>query len=409
MDAQQIATTKSDLQGSWLGHWKKTKRGTLAGATGMGKTKPSVDTMMELWRGWKALLSPEDIVDGPAIRPPKIFLAVPTEKLRDEGWPEEVENWYGEEGKEMWDTCVTAVCYISIHKYRGSEYDLVIFDEIHWITPLSSTFFENNKIHAVMGLTATAPNHNRDPEKYDIIKKYAPIIFSYSLDQGVEDGVIADFEINVVMIPLDHVTKNIPAGTKAKPFMTTEAAHYEWLCGSIKKLYVLQKMNGDPNIEKRIMYTTLKRTRFIYNLPSKTAFAKKLMEHVISDKRTLIFCGSIEQSRTLCGTEVYNSKDNSNGKFEEFKSGKGTFLGVVNAANEGHNIADLDQAIIVQVNSNERHLVQRIGRTVRVREGHKAVAWVLCSQGTMDENWVEKSLANIDRSKIRYWSHKEFI
>lgn len=413
MNVQQMAETKSELQLAWKTQWEKNgRKGTLAGATGLGKTKPAIDVMMALWEMYKRSLADEEngMLTMFPITPPKILVVVPTEKLRDEGWPEEVKQWYGEEGMEMWKTCVKAVCYISLHKYQSEHYSLVVLDEVHWITPLSALWFKQNTYEAIMGLTATSPDKNRDQEKYDIIKQFCPVIFSYSLDQGVEDGVVADFEINVVMVPLDDKAKVIPAGSKTKPFLTTESAHYDYLCKSIKKLYMLRNTPGQnvATVDKRIMFETLRRTRFIYDLPSKTAMAKKLMDQMIGNKRTIVFCGSIKQSRILCGEEVFNSKDKSNGKFERFKAGEGSFLGVVNAANEGHNIKDLDQAIIVQVNSNERHLVQRIGRTVRAREGHKAVVWILCSQGTMDESWVGKSLANFDQSKIRYWSHKEF-
>lgn len=403
-----MAETKSELQLAWRHQWHKhNKHGTLAGATGIGKTKPAIDEMMELWYEYqKALADENTIVHGP----PKIFLAVPTEKLRDEGWPEEIENWYGEDGLEMWKQCVRAECYISMHKVQGHTFNLVVLDEVHSLTLLSYQFFKLNTCIAVMGMTATAPDKDRDPDKYLMLKDIAPVIFSYSLDQGVEDGVVADFEINVILMPLDDSAKVIDAGTKAKPFKTTEKLHYDYMCKNLKSLFMQKNRPGanHQQLETRIKFATLARTRFIYNLPSKTAMAKVLMDSVIGDKRTIIFCGSIAQCDTLCGKEVYHSKS-SGDKFTKFKAGEGTFIGVVNSANEGHNIINLDQAIIVQVNSNERHLVQRIGRAVRAREGHKAIIYILCTQGTMDENWVEKSLANFDKSKIQYCSHKQFI
>lgn len=401
-----MAETKSELQLAWKTQWyNHGKKGTLAGATGIGKTKPAIDEMMELWNVYlynKQKLSIDLL--------PKIFLAVPTEKLRDEGWPEEVAQWYGEEGLTMWKQCVQAECYASVNTVKDTHFDLVIFDEIHWITPASSLFFAHNTFDAIMGMTATSPNLKRDPEKYAIIKQHAPVIFSYSLDQGVEDGVVADFEINVIMMPLDSSTKNITAGTKLKPFLTTESGHYEYLCKNLRKLFMLANVAGQNRamVEKRIMFATLARTRFIYNLPSKTRMAKKLMESALPDKRTLIFCGSIKQADELCGEHVFHSKANSNGKFEAFKAGEGEYLGVVNAANEGHNIVNLDQAIIIQVNSNERNLVQRIGRAVRAREDHKAIIWIICVQGTADEKWVEKALVNFNPEKIRYFTSKEF-
>lgn len=426
MNATQIAETKAALQEAFRTQWYKHNCvGTLAGATGFGKTKPAIDEMMKQWRVYKADLIKESegwMFMFP-LRAPSIFLAVPTEKLRDEGWPDEVRFWYGDEGMEMWNTCVEAQCYISLHKIRNKHFSLVIMDEIHNITILSNLFFKQNTYTAVMGLTATVPDAKRDPDKHLIIQSIAPVVFVYTLDQGVEDGTVADFRINVVYATLDAVTRNITAGTKAKPFLTTEKGQYEYLTTKIDKMFVqqgqlkqsIQQPFADPSLSKdldkletRIQFDLLARTRFIYNLPSKTRLAARMMKQLVPNKRTIIFCGSIAQSKILCGDEVYNSKENTDSKFEKFKAGEGQFLGVVNAANEGHNIANLDQALIVQVNSNERHLVQRIGRAVRAREGHVADIWIICVRGTVDEKWVEKALTNFNKDKIFYHDSSMF-
>jgi superfamily II DNA or RNA helicase len=395
MDIQQVHETKSDLQLAWRHQWKKhNKRATLAGATGIGKTKPAIDEMMELYR----------------VRPTcKIFVAVPTTDLRDNGWPDQVKHWYGEEGTLMWNECVHAECYVSMDNVKGQFWDLVILDEVHWITPNSAKFFDTNTYEGIMGMTATAPEYARDPVKYSIIDKYAPVLFSYSLSQGVEDGIVADYRINVIMMPLESTKKTVKAGSKAKPFMTTEKAQYEYIFKQLRQLHILQNVPGIDQEEtaKRAMFKTLELNRFINNLQSKTELARKLMAQILPNKRTIIFCGSIQQADTLCGEYVYHSKVKSD-YFQKFKEGEGQYIGVVNAANEGHNIVNLDQAIVVQLNSNERHLVQRIGRTVRVREDHTAMIWILCAQGTADETWLEKSMANLDRNKVHYLSSKEF-
>lgn len=44
------------------------------------------------------------------------------------------------------------------------------------------------------------------------------------------DWVYATYKITVVSVALDITTKNIPGGTKLKPFMTTESAAYTYHC-----------------------------------------------------------------------------------------------------------------------------------------------------------------------------------
>ncbi|WP_372341155.1 DEAD/DEAH box helicase, partial [Escherichia coli] len=142
---------------------------------------------------------------------------------------------------------VKTVCFAPLKKELGKKYKLVILDEVHRLTDMSAAAFKEtgediltefmaeNLAEAVMGLTATVPDPKRDPDKARIIAQIAPVVFTYSLDQGVEDGMIADYKIRVIQSVLDNSTKNIKGGTKQKPFLTTEAAQYEYLEKQIRK------------------------------------------------------------------------------------------------------------------------------------------------------------------------------
>jgi superfamily II DNA or RNA helicase len=78
-------------------------------------------------------------------------LVVPTEKLRDENWKEEFDKWGA---TELWSkNTKTMLCSASKIDYI----DLLILDEGHNITALSSEIFKNNKVKNVVLLTATPP------------------------------------------------------------------------------------------------------------------------------------------------------------------------------------------------------------------------------------------------------------
>lgn len=382
--------------------------GTLAVATGVGKSKIAVWAMIRL------------IKENPNAR---ILLVVPTEKLRDENWPEEFTKW---KVSKVIMPRLKAICFASLSKEKNQKYDLVVLDEIHRLTELSATgftreddtgatgadglrsFFQNNLAPKVLGLTATVPDIKRDPIKYHIIKEIAPVIFKYTLDQAVQDGVVADFEIRVIEIPLERVLKEIKGGTAQHPFMQTEVSAYEWLNKKVNQALAMSK--GNPAMQKNAKFKLLERTRFIANLPSKERVAHLVLQkiHFGQNKRTVVFCGGIEQSRRICGQNVFNSEDKSTGMLELFKAEKIDLLGVVNALNEGHNIPNLDQILVVQVSSNDRDIIQRIGRAIRKRPGHKAMIYILCSTGTQDASWVKKSLANLDPARIVYDSYNNY-
>lgn len=70
---------------------------------------------------------------------------------------------------------------------------------------------------------------------------------------------------------------------------------------------------------------------------------------------------------------------------------------------EGKNLTEPDNAIIVQVDSVERNLVQRIGRLVRIRYDnlqHKARIIILVAKDTADENWYNAAISDFDSKRI---------
>ena len=77
--------------------------------------------------------------------------------------------------------------------------------------------------------------------------------------------------------------------------------------------------------------------------------------------------------------------------------------------NEGQNIPNLDNAVIVQLNSNELSTIQRIGRCIRYRPGHEATIYILSVVQTQDEKWVKKALENFDTNNIEYVSYKNYL
>lgn len=393
--------TKAAIQEAAGNAWALAgRRGTIVGGTGVGKSKIAINELM----GYNGKIH--------------ALIVTPTRPMRDETWPAEMKKWGVSDMLERSD--IKIICYASLSREKGRHYTHVILDEIHWLTELNagffrsaqtgdnegsvgllSQFFATNVADAVMGLTATEPDPKRDPDKALIIDQIAPVCFRYSLDQGVEDGVIRDYEIRVIMMLLDRVNKNVKGGTKIKPFMTTEAAQYDYLSRSINKFRMLAANN--PKLEKMVMFQTLARTRFIYNLPSKTALAKRVIAKEAPGKRTLVFCGSIAQCDALFGNAVYHSKSGKT-VLDEFMNKTRDLMGCVNALNEGMNIDELEQEIIIQISSNERHLVQRAGRALRIGLDCKGIIYILCVQGTVDESWLKKSLAGFDENRIVYLS-----
>lgn len=410
MDTTQLDVNliRQAVQDSAYRTWENAgRKGTIVMATGVGKSKLAVRRVEELAEEWFS-------AQGKLPRP-EILLVTPTEKLRDENWPAEFEKW-GVRG--YMENLVKRICYASLKNEKGNYYKLVIADECHRWTSLNAEgfreddsltqFLTDNLCDELMGLTATEPDMHRDKVKYDIVDQIAPVCFRYTLDQAVSDGIIPPYEIRIILVPLEKMLKEISGGTSKCPFKVTEQSKYEYINKQVMKAQIASRKN--PNSKwAQSMYGI--RMRFLCNLPSKTRVAKKLLEKVLKGKRTLVFCGSIDQSRQLCGDNVYNSsaEDKKRDMLTKFKSQEIDYLGVVRAVDEGHNIDEMDQAVIVQLNSNERDLIQRVGRVLRYRPGHKPMIYIIVAQGTKDQDWATKALADFDRSRIVYDSYLNYV
>jgi superfamily II DNA or RNA helicase len=371
-------TKKSEIQDEALQTWINNQcKGSLAMATGAGKSRC-------------AILAVKYLIETLNIKKPNICLIVPTEVLRDVTWNDEFTKWKVKRYYKFLDR----YCYVSINKIENKKYDLIILDELQNLTENSAKFFSQNVCDRVIGLSATPPS---DEIKKVLVKLHCPVVYEYSLDEAVENGVVSPYKINLVEVQLDNIDKYIKAGTKANPFMTTEYNHYQYLCKQILRLKFAGK-------QQAAMFAQLNRQRFIGNLKSKTEIAKLIKNKYIKDDRALIFCHSIAQAEEMC-QHSFHSKSKGN-SLEDLRNKKINQLSCVKALNEGQNIPDLDSAIIIQVNSVERNVIQQMGRIVRWRPDHEAVIWILIAVNTQDETWWNKCSENIDKTRITYINAK---
>jgi len=363
--------------------------GLIAAATGAGKSKIAIDAA-------------QDVVS--AKKTAKILVCVPTEKLRDENWEDEFRKW----GLiRLYNKNVERTCHVSMSKIVGQEFDLVIFDEAHNITESNSSFFRQNKIEKCIALSATPPSDST--KKFLLGEANLKTVYTLSLDTAVKLRMVAPYEITVVETRLESTKKTVPGGSKDKPFLNTEKNHYEYLTKTINSLMFNSNRTAQQNAA--LKFKTINRMHFIYNLESKLEVAKQVIARLPQDERTLIFCANIEQAEKL-SPHVFHSKS-SDEDLNRFKKGQIHELACVKSLNEGHNIPiKVDNAIIVQLNSNDRNLIQRIGRILRYKKGHVAKVIIILCIDTVDENWYIKATAGLDSSKItriRFRKEEELV
>lgn len=368
-DAVQI-----EAQTNWVNNHEW---GILAMATGTGKSRVAIE---------------ECIIRCAIASDSKILLIVPTEKLRDENWKEEFIKWGAE---SIYNNNVERYCYASISNIWNQNFDLIIADEVHNLTPNNSEFFNQNTADRLIGLTATPPDNL---QKIELFKKlHLKIDYEVSLDIAVELRMVSPYEMTVIECRLEDIVKTIPAGTKDKPFLTTEKKAYEYQSKLVNKTFGIANPIKRGAAQK---FRRLSRMRFLKDLESTTENVKFILNNFITpDEKTLIFCGGISQANELCQHRFHSKTDDI--AFNLFKEGQINKLTCVAALNEGMNIEGITTIIITCPESGDTTITQQIGRGVRFKVGFIAKIIVFVIVDTVSDEWFKKASAGFDQSKIR--------
>lgn len=322
----------------------------------------------------------------------KILWVTPNTKLRDEDIPIEFKQWKA----LSYLNKTTIICYASLAEHKG-KYDKIILDEYQDITSTNAEplFNGNIKYNTIIGLSGTHPKHK---EKQDIYSRLnLKILVSISIDEAVEKNLIAPYKITVIECKLNNKDRYVLSGSKKVQFYQTEKAKYEYLSKSINLKLIRNE------IVPRMYY--LRRMKFLYNLKSKNTFAKNFIKKLTG--RTLVFTGSIEQAEFICDKTYHSKTDNKD--LKDFLEGKINTLACVNSGGTGFTYKNVDNFVIVQVNSDKKgDATQKIARSLVLQEEYVANIFILVVADTVDETWKDKVLENFDKEKIKHVSYKNY-
>jgi superfamily II DNA or RNA helicase len=324
-------------------------------------------------------------------KPKSILWVTPSSELADKDIPEEFVKWKATRfvGK------LTTTTWMSLNKIKG-HFDLIVLDEEQFATEnnLNSIAFESVTYNNILSMTGTPTKHDHKKELYK--KLGLTILVNLSINKAVDMGLLSNYTIKVLEVEMG-TGKDIKAGTKIKPFLTSEVSQYEWLTRSMKQAV----MQG----RKDAMFKVLARMRVIKNSPSKLVATQELLRKI--GGRRLIFSATIDQAENLSDYTYHSKTDNK--YLHLFKSGEVDELALVNAGGTGHTYKAIDHLIIVQADSDKNGLTsQKICRTLLEQKDYQAVVWIICLMGTQDEKWIASTLESFNTSKIEYIKFKNF-
>ena len=274
-------------------------------------------------------------------------------------------------------------CYQTVRNWKNFKIGLVIADEIHdSISPENCKFYFNNTYEGILGLTA---KFNGDKiydfsndkfliEKFgklyvyksDILDLIAPIVYTYNINEGQKDNTSRNLNIYIFNHDLDAVSKNIEAGSKARPFYQTEYAAYKYLTKKFNDCIKMEPcLNEDlsdfetkKNLE--ILKIVNKRTKFLHTLPSRFRLVRTLLKY-LNDK-TIIFGNSISELEKFTPNVVSSKKsDAQNDAIRDlFDKDIINTIGSFKKLKQGANLDKVANCIIHSYYSTEIDFIQRI-------------------------------------------------
>ena len=312
------------------------------------------------------------------LQPSSILIVYPDNKIK-KSWLDEFERM------EYSHPNITFTTYLSLHKYQEIKFDIVVLDEVHLMSEnqiiVSQELFKLNSRR--LCLTGTLAKDTRATIMATLGLR---VIAEYSIEQAIEEGVIADYEISVVQVPLDTRIKLYKGKTEKQKFDSLS--------------WVIDKLQREG---KETFFLRLQRMRIIQNsLAKKNKTISLLKEY--NDQRVLVFCGIIKIADSL-GIPSYHSKSSEKNIFEDFVKGNIKHMAVCKIGNTGITYTPLNRVIMNYFSSNSEDFTQRVMRCTSMEYDNpdkKALITILSSNEKIELDWLKKAISSFNKSKIKY-------
>jgi superfamily II DNA or RNA helicase len=305
-----------------------------------------------------------------------ILIAYPDNKLK-QTWMDEMDLWdYDHPNIEF-------VNFSSLKKHVGQAYDFVIIDEFHSCSENERELAQ--KILEAADHTLCLSGTISDDTRFDWELME---IASYSTQDGIRDGILADYQISVHLVELDDLVKVKDKKGKEK----TEKKRYA------DYTYVIEKLKREG---ANFMHLALSRNRLSQSSIGKMNHLKKLLSK-LHDKRVLVFTGLANVADSI-GIPSYHSKSKDDLAYREFQSGEVNHLALAAMGKVGVTYKALDSVILLNFTYNAEESSQILNRAIKLDyHGKIADLHIICLNEPPELKKIKESLSMLNQSKIKY-------
>ena len=273
-----------------------------------------------------------------------------------------------------------------INKMPFENIDLIIVDEIHefsieQLKSLKKLIGTNKSI----ALTGTMTNKTLSDIQTILGMK---VCFKYTIEEAVEDGVLADYRLYIHEVELDDVFKYIIT----KKGSITEKKRFQQLTWLKDKL---------AKEGKNTFFLDLKIINLLQNSLAKRNKTISLLKEY-DEERILVFCGTTETADKL-GIPVYHSKSGEKELFDAFCNGEGKHLATIKMMQAGITIKPINKGICNYLSGSPEDSAQKLCRFLGMEYDNpnkQSEIHIISSNTTFEKERLKSALMWFDESKI---------
>jgi superfamily II DNA or RNA helicase len=277
---------------------------------------------------------------------------------------------------------ISFCCNKSLKKYEGYYFDLLIVDESHMEIDIYINYIEYlimiNENVEILCLTGT-PKTNH--ENYEKVQEFVPISFSKIIDDAIDEEILNNYNIHVIKTYLNNKERN-------------------------QYSFWHQRYKNGP---KGFSFELQKLKLMLKGSEHKERLVKLMLSTMFNDKKVLVYANTIDQANKL-GYPTYHSGLNKNERLENytnFYNDDILHLVNVNGIKESVSIPNLKYGILMYVDASRQSMEQAIGRFLRLPIEQESHVYIFCTDNTIEESWLTKSLSYLDQSKIKHYDSKK--
>ncbi|MFC4605848.1 DEAD/DEAH box helicase [Rhodococcus kronopolitis] len=393
------------------------RRGIIAAATGTGKTRMAIEAIR---------LALDDGARAVVVVPTRVLQQQWIRALRTAGIVGRRLGTIGGTSPDpnpdhlilvaVIDSARNGVGSLFRHWTSSGRPTLLVVDECHWSGSAHNRGVFDGDPAWRLGLSAT-PERGDDGFDDVLVPMLGEVVYRYSMRNAMDDGVLSDLRLSNLLIDLPQLEQSEYDRIEAQ--ITASAAtltrqHPELFTSADWTAHIAQAASTIP-AAKRLNSLVVERRRLLANNNGRLRAMEYLLDlGVLTSRRTILFNETINQAEHVAqkvrelGIKVsidhsrLNSRERDQNQ-EAFRAGATDAMVAVRTADEGLDIPDADQAIIVSGTMNPRQRIQRLGRVVRLG-GTPPRAISLLARGTLEESVIagrDRELLGLDRVIIK--------